>query len=220
MIYLNKEKTMETLLKIQEDLNSKEFLQVQTLEKARTVLVNVDVIKGFCKFGALYSPRNEEIIMPVVKINQVMKDFTKIFFRDKHSDGSLEFNSYPRHCTDERESEIVDELKVFLEASALIFDKNSTNGFFSPAFEVWFKNHPQIDTFVVVGDCTDICVMTFALSLKTYCNEYNKNVNIIVPIDAVETFDLDVTNHYAELNNLFALYNLQMNGIKLVRNIK
>jgi hypothetical protein len=105
MIKLNKEKTMETLLKIQEDLNNKELLEVQTLAEARTVLVNVDVINGFCKFGALYSPRNEEIIKPIVRINQVMKNFRKIFFRDKHSKKSTEFSSYPSHCTDEKESE-------------------------------------------------------------------------------------------------------------------
>lgn len=220
MINLSKEKTLETLLKIQEDLNNKELLEVLTLDQEKTVLVNVDVINGFCKFGALYSPRNEEMIKPVVKINEVMKNFTKIFFRDKHSEDSKEFCSYPCHCTDERESELVDELKAFTETDALIFDKNSTNGFFSPAFAAWFNDNPEIDTFVVVGDCTDICVMTFALSLRTYCNEYNKDVNIIVPVEAVETFDLDITNHYAELHNLFALYNLQMNGIRLVRNIK
>jgi nicotinamidase-related amidase len=220
MINLKKEKAVETLLRIQEDLNNKELLQFQTLDKARTVLVNVDVINGFCKFGALYSPRNEEMIKPVVKINELMKDFIKIFFRDRHSGESAEFSSYPGHCIDENESEIVEELKAFINTSSLIFDKNSTNGFFSPAFNAWFKDHAEIDTYVVVGDCTDICVMTFALSLKTYCNEHNKRVNIIIPVDAVETFDLDVTSHYAELHNLFALYNLQMNGIRLVKNIK
>jgi len=36
----------------------------------------------------------------------------------------------------------------------------------------------------------------------------------------VETFDLDATNHYGELMNLFALYNMEMNGVKIYKNIK
>lgn len=54
-----------------------------------------------------------------------------------------------------------------------------------------------------------ICVLNFPLSLKYYFDENNKKTDIITLINLVETFDLDVTNHYGKLMNLFALYNME-----------
>lgn len=214
------ETTLNTLEKIQADINSKETLNINTLDASNTVLVNVDIINGFCKTGNLYSPRNEKIIKPAKNINELMKEFPKIFFRDNHPVNAKEFKSYIPHCTDKNESAIVDELQEYVNDKAIIFDKNSTNGFFAKGFKEFFDAHKQIKKIVVVGDCTDICVITFVLSLVTYCNEIGREIEVMVVIDAVETFDLDVTNHDAELMNLFALYNMQMNGVKLIKNIR
>ena len=73
--------------------------------------------------------------------------------------------------------------------------------------------------FVLAGLVTDICVMTFALTLKSYFNEKNIVSRLMLPLAAVETFDLPVTNHQAELMNTFAVYNMQMNGIEIYRGL-
>ena len=53
-------------------------------------------------------------------------------------------------------------------------------------------------------------------------NFLQKNIasRIIIPIKGVETYDLDITNHNAQLMNLFALYNMRMNGIEIIEDIE
>ena len=70
-----------------------------------------------------------------------------------------------------------------------------------------------------MGDVTDICVFNFVNTLKAYFNEWNVKARVIVPIKGIETFQLDATYHDAELMNLFALYNMRMNGIEVVEDI-
>ena len=59
-----------------------------------------------------------------------------------------------------------------------------------------------------------------ALTLKAFFNESNIKSRIIIPIRGVETFNLEGTNHDGDLMNLFALYNMKINGIELVTNIE
>lgn len=218
MMILDEKKLIDTLIKIKQDLDSKVTLEVNELDKKKTALVNVDIINGFCKCGSLYSPRVEKKINTIYDVNKKMEGFKKIFFRDCHNDNSKEFLEYPVHCIDNEESDIVDELQEFIKKDSKVFNKNSINGFFSEGFKDWFLTS-GIDTFIVIGDCTDICVLTFVLSLKSYCNQHNISINVIVLIEAVETFDLDITFHDGDLMNMFALYNMQLNGAKLYKNI-
>ena len=46
----------------------------------------------------------------------------------------------------------------------------------------------------------------------------NKKARIIVPIEAVDTYDLGV--HDGELTNVMALYNMIINGVEVVRAVK
>ncbi len=91
----------------------------------------------------------------------------------------------------------------------------------SPHFQKWLsENELSIETYIIVGDCTDICIKQFALSLKTYFNEKNENKKVIVPANAVETFHLDVTYHHAGLMNLLSLYEMEQGGIEIVKCLK
>ena len=42
---------------------------------------------------------------------------------------------------------------------------------------------------MLVGCCTDICVMQFALSLKTYLNQMNMAKQVVVKENGVATYD-------------------------------
>lgn len=211
------EKSKGTLLNIIESFENLPKLKVSDFKKENTVIVNVDLINGFCKEGNLSSELVAKIIPYTVKINELFKDYHKIFFVDKHTKTSAEFNSYLEHCIENTsESEIVDELKPFVDQNSTVCFKNSVNGFLCDDYSKWLKDNMNKTNIIVLGDVTDICVMNYCLTQKTFFNEKNINSRIIIPIKGVETYDLDITNHNAELMNLFALYNMRMNGIEVV----
>ncbi|MBI3733581.1 MAG: isochorismatase family protein [Chloroflexi bacterium] len=57
--------------------------------------------------------------------------------------------------------------------------------------DAWLDAHP-LDTVIVVGDCTDICVFLLALHLRTRANARNQSLRIIVPAHCVDTYDLPI----------------------------
>ena len=73
-------------------------IRSEAINPRRTVVVNMDTVKGFFKKGAMYSPRLEEIIPKIAQVNEYFVHSGKIFFVDKHSENSTEFNTYPPHC--------------------------------------------------------------------------------------------------------------------------
>jgi nicotinamidase-related amidase len=110
----------------------------------------------------------------------------------------------------------VDELKDL--GGWTLIPKNSTNGFLEPAFQEWLAKNEAIDTFIVTGDCTDICIQQFAITLKTWFNRKDRKSRIIVPIDAVDTYDLGL--HSGDLMHVMALYNMIGNGVEVVSGIR
>lgn len=184
-----------------------------------TALVIIDLVNGFVRQGPLQSPRVhgliEEISTLVSKFQ--IAGFPVIAFADCHTENSLEFINFPPHCLKgTTECDLVEELK--LGNNDTLINKNSTNGFLEPAFQSWLKAHPLVNNFIVVGDCTDICVEQFTKTLKAYFNMLDQGSRVIVPVNAVETFDLG--NHYAELMNVMALYSMMGAGIELVASVE
>lgn len=194
-------------------------IRLEDLESETTALVIIDMINGFVREGPLMSGRVEAIIPEIVELSKKCDKLRikKIAFADNHTDASPEFGSYPRHCIKgTSESEIVDEIK---EAGGyVLIPKNSTNGFLEEAFQDWLDNNSQTDTFIVTGCCTDICVQQFAITLKTWFNKNNRKSRVIVPVNAVETYDLGL--HNAGLANAMALYNMLINGVEIVKEVE
>jgi len=86
------------------------------------------------------------------------------------------------------------------------------------AFQKWMKENPEVVNFIVTGDCTDICVQQFAITLKTWFNMQNKKCRIIVPINAVATYDFGL--HDGNFTHVMALYNMMINGVEVVVEVK
>ena len=194
-------------------------LNIKTLDPDKTVLVVVDMVNGFAREGALKSERVEKLIPQIEKLSCSCDEYgiSKIAFYDCHSNESVEFGSYPPHCLNgTHESELVDELKKI--GSFTMISKNSTNGFLEKKFQSWLEENAQIENYIVVGDCTDICILQFALSIKAYGNMKNKNLNIIIPQDCVDTFDAPM--HNAEFMSKASLYIMMSNGIQIIKNIE
>ncbi len=192
-------------------------LSAKVLLPNETCIIVVDMVNGFAKDGALASE-------DVLKINDKIADFITISrankidvyaLADSHSEHSPEFACYPAHCLENtRESQLTDEL---LNAGKItVINKNSTNGFLEEKFKskILGKGYSN---FIIIGCCTDICVQQLALTLKAEFNRQNIVKRIIVPYNLVATYNSPA--HNSTLCQMFALYNLSINGIEVVKKI-
>jgi len=212
-------KSANTLEEILDLLEKLPVVNLEDLSAKQTVFVIVDMINGFAREGALASPRVEALISEIAGLSKKCDEYkiSKLAFADCHTEVSPEFEAYPVHCmAGSSEGEIVDEIKEI--GGYNLIPKNSTNGFLEEEFKKWLSENPEINTFIVTGDCTDICVQQFAITLKTWFNMINRKVRVIVPLNAVETYDLGA--HEAELMNVMALYNMIINGVEVVKEVK
>lgn len=196
-------------------------------------LISVDVIQGFCNSGALASPRVGAIVPPVVRLMQAAYDHGVRSFaltQDTHEPDAVEFGSWPPHCVrGTEESEAVLEIQALPFYGQMdTFPKNSINSNANTGLQGWVDARPQVETFVVVGDCTDLCVYQIAMELRTDANARQLRRRIIVPANAVDTYDLpveaaraaNILPHPAELLHALFLYHMALNGIEVVRAVE
>lgn len=178
------------------------------------LMVVVDMVNGFCRKGNLSSERCLSVAEPL-KAAIERAGLRTVFVCDKHTKDSKELESFPEHCTDNLEINVVDELIDFAEKPENVVYKNSTNAFFS--FMKDIEIDKRANCVIIVGVCTDICVLQFALTLKSFFNELNYPVDVAILTDLTETFD--GAGHSANLLNLVSCKLLEQNGVKLYRNI-
>ncbi len=212
------EKSQTTLAEMIGMLKEKPTMVLDQLQFDRTAIIVMDLVNGFAKDGPLFDERVKQLIPGIRRLLGAAADrkIEMLAFRDSHSKDSKEMKFYPAHClSDEKESELVDEIKGFHFSH--IIPKNSTNGFHTTEFQNWLKE-TNVDTFVIVGDCTDLCVEHFAITLQTYLNQHNFEGRIIVPMEMVDTFDFGV--HQADLMNVVSLYQMMSNGVELIQNFQ
>lgn len=208
-------KEAEGMLK---EIESLEPVSLSAFDSGSTMAVFVDIINGFINEGAMASERVGDIIPPNAKLLKMCNEtgILTAAFADCHEENAAEFASFPPHCVkDTRESEIVDELKE--QGGYILIPKNSTNGFNEQKFKDLIECHSEICTFIVTGDCTDICVLQFCLALKTYFTAQDRLVKIIVPLSCVETYDAPF--HSSDFANLAAYKLLKDSGITFVSGI-
>ncbi|GAB4205244.1 MAG: cysteine hydrolase [Roseiflexaceae bacterium] len=206
--------------------------QVLGGEPGRVALVSIDVINGFCKSGALASERVDRISQPVADLfarAYALGVRNLVLTQDTHDPATPEFEAYPPHCVrGTEESEAVPELKALPFYSELtIIPKNSTNSHHSTGFGAWIAERPQIDRFVVVGDCSDLCTYQAAMQLRLEANAANIQRRVIVPAALVETFDtpvsvareLGIKAHDGDLHHILFLHHMALNGVEVVRDL-
>ncbi|MFV0380210.1 MAG: isochorismatase family cysteine hydrolase [Anaerorhabdus sp.] len=182
----------------------------------KTCIVVVDMVNGFVKEGALSDPGILKIVPAIKNIldKAVDNGSTIINFQDSHEENSKEFEVFPKHCIKGTyESLLIDEL-IQYEDKMITLKKNSTNGFMQPEFLNIFNNL-DCKKYIIVGCCTDICVLQFALSLKGYVNQNNLDIEVIVIEDAVDTFETD--GHLRSECNANSLNILKGAGIKILK---
>ena len=200
----------------------------------KTAILSVDVINGFCHIGPLASPRVKGIIEPITRLMTAAHGIGVRHFvvtQDTHDPEAVEFAAYPPHCVrGSDESEAVPEFKALpFWNEVTVMPKNSINSALGTHLDEWLDAHPDLTTFIVVGDCTDLCTHQLAMHLRLRANALQKRgVRVIVPEDCVDTFDtpVDVAQrigampHAADLLHRIFLYNMAQNGVEVVKRIK
>nr|GEW52388.1 nicotinamidase 1 [Tanacetum cinerariifolium] len=210
-----------------------------------TGLVLVDIVNGFCTVGAGHlAPRapDKQISRMVDESTQLAKIFCEkkwpVFaFLDTHHPDVPE-PPYPPHCIDgtdeanlvpdlqwlENESNVTLRRKDCIDAFLGSFEKDGSNVFVN-----WVKTY-HIETILVVGICTDICVLDFVCSALSARNRGHLTPlrDVIVYSGGCATFDLPLhvaksipgaLAHPQELMHHVGLYMAKGRGAKVVSEV-
>ena len=199
----------------------------------RAAVLSVDLIVGFAYEGPLSGPRVAGIVPVVTRLFEQaetagVRHF--VLLQDCHTDDALEFGAFGPHCAcGSREAETIPELLAlpFSDRFA-VMEKNSISSAIGTGLDTWLNARQQeLDTFVVVGDCTDICVFDLAMHLRLRANAHGYKQCVTVPAAAVQTYDmrvdlaaeLGVMPHDGDLLHALFLYQMALNGIKVIASI-
>ncbi len=199
----------------------------------RTAILAIDVLNGFCYQGPLSSERVAGIVEPIVSLfaaayTQGVRHF--LLPQEDHPPDAIEFASYGPHCVaGTAEAETVPELAGLPFSGRFIrIGKNSISPFVGTGLEDWLRAHPEVNTFIVVGDCTDLCTYQLAMGLRLRANAHQlRDVRVILPADGVQTYNLPVdvarqigaVPHDGDLLHLLFLYHMMLNGVEVVASI-
>lgn len=178
------------------------------------LLVVIDMVEGFVNHGALADKNINRIVDNIsCEIEKfISKGQDIIAFKDTHDPHDVEFENYPPHCvkgTDE--CELVPQIKKYSD-KMMIIEKNTTNGFVTHKFEEYIASK-KLDTIVVTGCCTDICVYNFVKSLTQYLKSNKLATKVVVYKNMVDTFSTD--NHMSEKINQKYLQKMSKLGVEI-----
>ena len=171
-------------------------------------LVIIDEVNGFATVGAgaLAPPApNAQVERMVVETNRLARDFAGrnapiLATLDTHQPGRPE-PPYPPHCeAGTGEENLVPELEWLADCpQATLLRKDCINTFVGAisvsdgrnAVLDWINTN-NLETVLVVGICTDICVMDFVLTLLSARNHgmTGRLTDIVVYEGACATYDL------------------------------
>ncbi len=174
---------------------------VKILNKYKNVLIEVDMVNGFVREGALADKHIEGTIANQVALIKQYKEEGNlvIFIKDTHTENSVEHDRFGEalHCIKgTKEAELIDELKPYENTENTIsIEKNSTS-------YIWAENEDgtkfldvlegleNVGEVEVVGCCTDICITNGVLPMMNYFDQKNRRVNVILYEDAIDTYGI------------------------------
>jgi nicotinamidase-related amidase len=196
----------------------------------QVALMSVDMVNGFCHEGPLSSERVGNLSQPVADFFRRGYDMgirAMTLAQDTHDPDTPEFQAYPPHCVaGTSESQTIPELRELpFYQDMTVFPKNSLSSSIGTELDQWLGARPQVNTFIVVGDCTDLCVYNSAMYLRMHANAFNIQRRVIVPAQLVDTFDtpVDVAReagippHEADLHHVVFLHHMVLNGVEVVK---
>jgi len=161
----------------------------------KRAIIVIDMIRGFLEPGyPLYCGDEARKIIPNVAalLDGCGKDDSVLILRDRHEPDDEEFKQFPPHCIRGTvECECIPEL--YKQPCSLVI-KQHYDGFYDTCLDVWLDS-AQPSEVVVVGVCTDICVMYTVAGLR------NRGYPVTIYSDCVASF--------SRLGHLFALEHME-----------
>jgi nicotinamidase-related amidase len=150
------------------------------------VVLVADMVRGFCEEGRnLYvGPTIREVIPRIRELLERERAAGSriIFICDTHDPDDKEFEMFPPHCIrGTEEPDVIPELAEFAEES---IPKRRYSAFFETDLDQRLKE-AQPDKIIIVGDCTNICVLYTAAEARY------RDYAVEVRADCVVTFDPD-----------------------------
>lgn len=223
---------------LNEWLHSLEVLRFEDLaadgkDAHKIAVMSTDLTKCFTSVGRLASPRIAAIVPNVVKLFEEayaggVRDF--LLTQDSHPKDSIEFEAFGEHCVKgSPEAETVDELANLPFADLfVVMLKDSLNPAVGTDVNKWVDERPKLESIIVTGDCTDICVYQLAMYLKIRSAQMHRRLDIIVPENCVQTYHFGVEEakaagvmpHDGDINHLVFLYHMALCGIHVVSKIE
>ena len=85
---------------------------------------------------------------------------------------------------------------------------------FAPNFQNDLNKYENLKEVVVMGCCTDICVLNLVIPMINYFDENDKEVMVTVPKNIVETYD--APNHLRKEYNEMAFKLMKQAGANIV----
>ncbi len=192
-------------------------------DKSTVAFVCVDMINAFCDHGPLASKECGSLSAKVAKFlgkasQMGFENF--LFIHDNHNENSVEFEVFPPHAIAKTsQSEQVKQIAELALKNPRFFYKNSFSIAYNDEFNEFLAANPHIKTFIVIGNCTDICVFSTIVHLRCSANEKNLRREIIVPKNLVTTFSLPGHDSRV-LDPIFLLSARDSFGAKIVSKIK
>ena len=232
----------------------KEQMPIETVdfnsENQRSGLVMVDLIKGFCEPGAgnlapvSFDPVTDQCVKSSNEVAVVFaqRKMPILVLMDAHDPNKLERPFLKHAVKGTHEAELMPELTwLYDEPMATLIEKDCINGFVAGLvgytggnLVLEWMNKNKLDVLVVVGVCTDICVMQFVLTMLSVRQHegmapFLKEVVVYLP--AVTTYDLsvadaralnkpDIKAHPRAVTEYTALYFMVRSGAILADNIR
>ncbi|KAL8136450.1 hypothetical protein V2J09_002451 [Rumex salicifolius] len=222
-----------------------ELDHVELSDAEHPSLVLVDVINGFCTVGAgplapnEHNPQISSMINESSALARLFCDrkWPVMVFLDSHHPDKLE-PPYPSHCiSGSDESNLVPALRwLEKEPNVTIRRKDCFDGFIgsiepdgSNVFVDWVASN-SIKTMIVVGVCTDICVLDFVsstMSAKTR-GLLHMLEDVVIYSNACATFDFPVEvarnskhglAHPQEFMHHVGLYMAKERGVKIASRV-
>lgn len=218
----------------------------------RTGLLIVDEIVGFCTVGAgplAPASTNQQVEKMLRETNRLARAFVAagrpvMAFIDTHAADRPE-DPFPPHCLEgSGHDELVPELTWLHEATGVsILRKGVINGVVggmradgSNVVLDWIRSN-DLEAIVIVGICTDLCVLSAGLTIISARNHYVEGKpflgslrDVIVLEPGTATYDLpievvkhlglpDTAAHPQELSHYMGLWAMQAQGIVIASKI-
>ena len=190
--------------------------KLKNLKEIKNMLVVIDMVKGFVDEGTLAAPSIKRVIPRQQELLEEYKNDENglnVFVRDTHDEDSIEFKTFPPHCLrGTAETEVTDELKAYLDG-AVDFEKNSTNFMLAPGVMEFFNELEALEKVAFVGCLSEVCVKNAAITARNYLDQTNRDVEVGVYEDAIDTYD--APGHEADEVTAQAIKDMASNGVKI-----